>query len=95
MVVTAAKRIIGRRMELESGILAETIDLLESLGDWTYFFPHGYFRYEHRIVPPFCGDPYHWHSTRQGQWLTTTMMLTDKDDHCQLRDMANVGAKKE
>ena len=37
----------------------EFTDCLEYLGDWAYFFAAGHFKEGHRVLPPFCGDPYH------------------------------------
>ena len=68
----------------------ECSDCLEYLGDWTYFFAAGHLRVGDRLLPPFCGDIYHWHSTRQGQWMISTTMLADNPEHCFLRAMANV-----
>ena len=62
----------------------EFTDLLTSLSAFAkYYFP-GQLISQGKHFPPCCGDPEHWHSTRQGHWMITEPLSFANERHRKL-----------
>ena len=87
---------VEKGWSLDPIISLQTVDLLEFLGDWAYYYFLGHFKMDGNTIPPFCGDRRHWHSTRQGEWIASPLSLAarrDSREHRELYDFAKRFAK--
>ena len=81
---------VEKEWSLDPMFSLQFVDLLEFLGDWAYYYFPAHFIVGSNTIPPFCGDPRHWHSSRQGEWLITSPLSTaDNEEHQKLCEFRN------
>ena len=65
-------------------ICSELIDLMSFLTPWAFYDFAGQFNLDGKHIPPFCGTPEFWHSTRQEEWILFEAFSSDDEEHRKL-----------